>query len=137
MISRTTSFTLNFDNMKTLKLNIPAQPGIELLKVVLLFVVLVLAWPLAQDVVLSIDPTSGYVDPSIWILLLLSLICFLGMIGLCWWFLKRFWMALGLPSLGAMVLQFNELLIWQQLGFYFASFALLLLAAIGSLIAIC
>ena len=123
--------------MKNLKLNIPAEPGMELLKVVLLFVVLALSWPLAQDMVLSIDPTSGYVDTSIWILLLLSLICFLGMIGLCWWLLKRFWMALGLPSLRVMVLQFNELMIWQQLGFYFASFALLLLAAIGSLIAIC
>lgn len=123
--------------MKSLSLKRPADSGLEILKVVMLFVVLALLWPLAQDIVLSIDPTSGYVDRSILILVLLALICFLGMIGLCWWLLKRFWVALGLPELGGMVLQFNELLLWQQLGFYFASFALLLLAGIGCLIAIC
>jgi len=123
--------------MKTLNLNKPAEPGMEILKVVMLFVVLALLWPLAQDIVLRIDPTSGYVDRSILILVLLALICFLGMIGLCWWLLKRFWITWGLPELGGMVLQFNSLLLWQQLGFYFASFALLLLAGIGCLIAIC
>ena len=123
--------------MKTLNLNKPVESGMEILKVVLLFVILALAWPVLQEVVLSIDPTSGYVDRSILVLLLLALICFLGMIGLSWWLLKRFWMALGLPSLGGMVLQFNGLLLWQQLGFYFAAFALLLLAGIGCLAAIC
>ncbi|TCD02719.1 hypothetical protein [Pedobacter psychroterrae] len=123
--------------MKSINLNKPADSGLEILKVVMLFVVLALLWPLAQDIVLSIDPTSGYVDRSILILVLLALICFLGMIGLCWWLLKRFWMALGLPELGGMVLQFNELLLWQQLGFYCASFALLLLAGVGCLAAMC
>ena len=123
--------------MKTISLNKPGDSGLEILKVVLLFVVLALLWPLAQDIVLSIDPTSGYVDRSILILVLLALICFLGMIGLCWWLLKCFCMALGLSGLGSMVLQFNELLLWQQLGFYFASFALLLLAGVGCLAAIC
>jgi len=123
--------------MKSLSLNKPAAPGLEILKVLMLFVVLVLAWPLAQDTILSLDPTSGYVDRSILILVLLALICFLSVIGLCWWLLKRFWIAWGLPEFGGMVLQFNELLLWQQLGFYFASFALLLLAAVGCLAAIC
>ncbi|RZM22604.1 MAG: hypothetical protein EOO88_28915 [Pedobacter sp.] len=123
--------------MKTIGLNKLEEPGLEIVKVVMLFVILALLWPLAQDTVLSLDPTSGYVDRSILILILLALICFLGMIGLCWWLLGRFWIALGLPGLGNMVLQFNELLLWQQLGFYFASFALLLLAGVGCLIAIC
>jgi len=123
--------------MKTLNLNKPADSGLEILKVVMLFVVLALLWSLAQNIVLSIDPTSGYVDRSILILVLLALICFMGMIGLCWWLLNRFWLAWGLPGLGGMVLQFNSLLLWQQLGFYFASFALLLLAGVGCLVAIC
>jgi len=123
--------------MKTIGLNKPVDPGMEILKVVLLFVILVLLWPLVQRMVQHIDETAGYVDPSIWIVIMLAMICFMGMIGLSWWLLKRFWMALGLPSLGGMVLQFNELLLWQQLGFYFASFALLLLAGVGCLAAIC
>jgi len=123
--------------MKTIGLNKLEEPALEIVKVVMLFVILTLLWPLAQETVLSLDPTSGYVDRSILILILLALICFLGMIGLCRWLLRRFWIALGLPGLGNMVLQFNELLLWQQLGFYFASFALLLLASVGCLIAIC
>ena len=123
--------------MKTIGLNKPVEPGMERLKVVLVFVIMVLSWPLLQRMVRNLDITAGYVDPSIWVLVLLALICFMGMIGLSWWMVKRFWMALGLPSLGGMVLQFNELLLWQQLGFYFASFALLLLAGVGCLAAIC
>ena len=123
--------------MKTIGLNKLEEPALEIVKVVMLFVILTLLWPLAQETVLSLDPTSGYVDRSILILILLALICFLGMIGLCRWLLRRFWIALGLPGLGNMVLQFNELLLWQQLGFYFASFGLLLLAGVGCLIAIC
>ena len=123
--------------MKTIGLNKPVAPGMERLKFPLVFVIMVLLWPLLQRMVRNLDVTAGYVDPSIWVLILLALICFMGMIGLSWWVVKRFWMALGLPALGGMVLQFNELLLWQQLGFYFASFALLLLAGVGCLAAIC
>jgi hypothetical protein len=41
-----------------------------------------------------------------------------------------------LPTLGYMVSQFKQLLLWQQLGFYWASFALLLWAAVGVLSAV-
>jgi len=123
--------------MKTIGLKRPADPGLEILKVVMLFVVLSLLWPFTQGMIQRLDVTAGYVDQSILVLVVLSLLCFLGMIGLTWWLVKRFWMALGLPSLSGMVLQFNELLLWQQLGFYFASFALLLLAGVGCLAAIC
>ncbi len=109
----------------------------ELLKAALLFVILLLLWPLVQRLVLSVDRSAGYVDPSIAVLIVIGLICFVGMILLSWWLLNRFWLVLGLPALGGMVLQFDSLLLWQQLGFYFASFALLLLAGVGCLVAIC
>ncbi|WEK21635.1 MAG: hypothetical protein P0Y49_10855 [Candidatus Pedobacter colombiensis] len=102
----------------------------------LLFGLCLLLWPLLQWLVMSSDPTIGFIDPNIWLLILLSLISFLMVIGLCWWLLQRFWMRLGLPLLSDMVLQFKKLELWQQLGFYWASFALLLLAAIGVLTAI-
>lgn len=102
----------------------------------LLLLILMLIWPVAQFVVTSTDPTIGFIDPNIWLLLLLGLICFMVVTGLCWWFLQRFWMSLGLPAIGNMVLQFKELSVWQQLGFYWASFVALLLAAVGVLTAI-
>jgi hypothetical protein len=102
----------------------------------LLFGLLLLLWPLLQHLLMGSDPTVGYVDPNIWLLILLSLICFLLVTGLCWWLLQQFWMSLGLPALGSMVLQFKELTLWQRIGFYWASFGLLLLAAVGVLTAI-
>lgn len=94
---------------------------------VLLLGVLLLLWPLAQRLVMSSDPTIGFVDPNIWLLLLLSLAAFLIITGLCWWLLQQFWTSMGLPGAGDMVLQFKALAVWQQLGFYWLSFALLLL----------
>ncbi|WP_090784677.1 hypothetical protein [Pedobacter sp. ok626] len=102
----------------------------------LLFGVLLLTWPLLQGLIMSWDPTMGFIDPNIWLLILMSLICFLMVTGLSWWLLQRFWMRLGLPLLTEMVLSFKKLGLWQQLGFYWASFALLLLAAVGVLTAI-
>jgi hypothetical protein len=102
----------------------------------LLFGLLLLLWPLLQHLLMGSDPTVGYIDPNIWLLILLGLICFLLVTGLCWWLLQRFWMRLGLPALGSMVVQFKELTLWQRIGFYWASFGLLLLAAVGVLTAI-
>lgn len=102
----------------------------------LLLGLLLLLWPIAQRLVMQSDPTIGFVDPNIWLLLLLSLITFLGMTGLCWWLLQQFWTSMGLPGPGNMVLHFKALSLWQQLGFYWASFGLLLLAAVGVLSAI-
>ena len=102
----------------------------------LLLGLLLLLWPLLQDYIMRGGPTVAYLDPNIWLLVLLSLICFLITIGLCWWLLQQFWTSIGLPSIGDMVLQFKQLSGWQQLGFYWGSFGFLLLAAVGVLIAI-
>jgi len=69
-------------------------------------------------------------------LVLLSLICFLGMVFLSWWLLSRFWLVFNLPSLGGMVSRFNEMDLWRQLGFYWLCYVSLLLAAVGCLIAV-
>ncbi|WP_316815855.1 hypothetical protein [Pedobacter nyackensis] len=102
----------------------------------LITAILLLLWPVAQHLLIGTDPTIGFIDPNIWLLILLSLICFMVVVGLCWWVLQQFWLSLGLPLLGNMVLQFRELSLWQQLGFYWASFVSLLLAAVGVLTAI-
>jgi hypothetical protein len=108
----------------------------ELWKAVMLFVILILAWPLVQRLVLSIDVTAGYVDPGILVLLVLALVCFVGMVFLSWWLLCRFWLVFGLPGLGGMVVRFNEMELWMQLGFYWLCYALLLLTGVGCLVAV-
>jgi len=82
-------------------------------------------------------PFSGSIDPNIWLLILLSLICFVAMTMLCGLIMQRVWQHLGLPAISILVSQFKTLAPWQQLGFYYCSFALLLLSAIGCLNAIC
>jgi hypothetical protein len=103
----------------------------------LIFGSLMLLWFIAPHWLSHIDETSGSIDQSIWLLIVLGLICFLGITAISWWLLHHFWISLGLPQLNSMALQFKRLELWQQLGFYWASFALLLLAALMSLIAIC
>ncbi|WP_442591538.1 hypothetical protein ACSBL2_09945 [Pedobacter sp. AW31-3R] len=103
----------------------------------LLFIALLLMWFFVPMLLNRIDATIGNVDQSIWLLVLLSMISFLMVCGLCWWLLQQFWLVLQLPPIEQMVSQFNSLLLWQQLSFYYASFALLLVAALGCLIAIC
>ncbi|MDO7744093.1 MAG: hypothetical protein MUP99_09975, partial [Pedobacter sp.] len=84
-----------------------------------------------------IDETAAGVDQSIWLLIILSLYTFQLISALCWWLLQRFWLSAGLPPLKIMVSQFDTLSLWQQLGFYLASFSLLLVAASVCLNAIC
>jgi hypothetical protein len=105
-------------------------------KVYLLLLILFSLWLFAQRLIMHADPTIGFIDPNIWLLFLLSMIAFLLVIALCWWILQRFLLGLGFPALGYMVSQFNQLLLWQQLGFYWASFALLLWAVVGVLSAV-
>ncbi|WP_285058415.1 hypothetical protein [Pedobacter ginsengisoli] len=97
---------------------------------------LLLLWGVSPELMRLLDETSGFIDQSIWLLVLLALISFLLAVGLCWWLLGRFWVSMGLPAFGDMVLHFNRLVLWQKLGFYFASFALLLLSAVGCLAAV-
>ena len=102
----------------------------------LLFLGLLTLWLCVQRLILNSDPTIGPLDPNIWLLLVFSLISFLVLLGMVWWLLGKVWATLGLPALNNMVLQFNTLHLWQQLGFYWASLCLLLLAAVGVLNAI-
>nr|WP_068893084.1 hypothetical protein [Pedobacter panaciterrae] len=110
----------------------------ESIKIAALLIIMVLLWPFAQQMVFSFDETAGYIDPGNMVLLvLMSLITFVVIVVLSGWILKRFLAAQNLPGVGIMVLQFKKLELWQQLGFYWASFALLLLAAAMSVMAIC
>lgn len=99
-------------------------------------IIFLFLWPIAQHLVSSGDPSVGFIDPNIWLLILLSLICFMVITGLCWWLLHRFWLSLSLPDMGNMVSQFKTLKSWHQLSFLWASFALLLLTMLGVLSAI-
>jgi len=107
------------------------------LKQQLFFLFLLVLWCFAPPWLRLFDETAGSIDQSIWLLILLSLISFLLIVSLCWWLLQRFWETAGLPSFSKMVSQFNTLLLWQQLSFYWLSFALLLLVASVCLNAIC
>jgi hypothetical protein len=104
---------------------------------IMLFGLLLLLWISGNHWMQTAYPLSGSLDPNIWLLIILSLICFLAITGICWWLLQRFWLALGLPEFTRMVSQFKSLPLWQQLGFFLSCFALLLLTAVGSLVAIC
>ena len=119
--------------MKTIANGIREKQIIELLKPLLVLIILVLSWPLIQMLLISNDQTTGYVDPSIIILIVLSLMCFIGMVGLCGWLFKKAIKSIGLPIIDNMVSQFNTMEIWQQVSFYYASYALLLLAGVGCL----
>jgi len=123
--------------MKILKLMAPKE-GLSWrgMEKYLVGVILILSWFTLQRAVQSGDLSIGVLDPSIWLLLLLSLICFITVTGISFWIIKRFAVVMGLPTAGSIILQFNSLEIWQQLSFYWASFALLLLAGVGSLSAV-
>jgi hypothetical protein len=100
------------------------------------FGLLLLLSVLLQYFIVSKDPSEGFIGPNIWLMALMALTLFMTIVALCWWLLQKFWMSLGLPGLGNMVLQFRQLTLWQQLGFYWASFGLLLLAGVGALVAV-
>ncbi|WP_316793330.1 hypothetical protein [Pedobacter frigoris] len=78
--------------------------------------------------------TIAFIVKSTTPLLLMNLCSFMVIVALCWWLLQRAWVAMGLPEFENMVLQFKEMNICRQLGFYFASFVLLLWAAVTCLV---
>lgn len=124
--------------MNVLNLNTASRRIYEALKIAALLIIMLLLWPFAQQMVFSFDETAGYIDPGNMVLLvLISLITFIVIVVLSGWLLQRFLAAQNLPGMGVMVLQFRKLELWQQLGFYWASFALLLLAAAMSVMGIC
>ena len=103
----------------------------------LLLSALVLAWIVFPLCLHSNDPTAGYIQQNTWLLVLLSLITFMLVTALCWWLLQQFWTMAGLPQFNKLVIKFNHLTSCQQLSFFFASFALLILAAMSCIDAIC
>ncbi|WP_182959588.1 hypothetical protein [Pedobacter gandavensis] len=103
----------------------------------LLLVLLLLLWPMGQRLIMILDVNAGYIDPGIWLLLLLSVIAFLIMVGMSFLLLQWLWNGLGLPKIDIIVLQFKKMELWQQLGLLWACFVSLLFAGIGCLIAIC
>lgn len=103
----------------------------------LVLVGLILLWIFAPGLIRLTDETAGSIDQSIWLLVLLSLICFMLLSGLSWWILQRFWLLNGLPSISILVSQFHTLSLWQQICLLWASFALLILASLGTLFALC
>lgn len=124
--------------MNVLNLTTASRGILEALKVIALLIIMVLLWPFTQQMVFSFDETAAYLNPGNMVLLvLMSLITFIVIVALSGWLLQRFLAAQRLPGLGIMVLQFKKLELWQQLGFYWASFALLLLGAAITVMAIC
>ncbi|HTN20800.1 MAG TPA: hypothetical protein VL125_10010 [Pelobium sp.] len=84
-----------------------------------------------------LDPTAALPDAGVWSLILLSILVFLILLLLNAYLFSDILKRLGLQGINSMVSQFKTLTLWQQYVFYWASFALLLLAAIGCLMAIC
>jgi hypothetical protein len=123
--------------MKNLSLKMPVKvPAIKNIEPYLLTVIVCLLWYTAPVLFELPAGNSKEIATSIGLMLLLALISFLLVLGLCWWLLHRFWTVIGLPGLGCIVLEFKSLQLWQQLSFWLASFALLLLAATGALMAV-
>lgn len=110
---------------------------LDKLKPWLILLLLLAIWFIPSATIHSIDPTAVAPDQSQWLMIVLSLITFLLILALCWWLLDRHWRMMGLPPISHMVLHFNLFTLCQQLVLYFFSFALLLLAALGCLSAIC
>ncbi|WP_083252188.1 hypothetical protein [Pedobacter steynii] len=132
--------------MKTIKLSDSKElAGTPLFKLrpfkwaepIAIFSILLSIWTFSPVLLRFADDTAGNIDQSIWLLIVLSLMSFLLITGLSWWILQRFWFMSGLPSILSMVSQFNTLLLWQQISFFLASFALLLMSSTGVLIALC
>lgn len=100
-----------------------------------LVLVLMLLWAAVTHLMSSPEMSSG-INQSVPIMIVISLITFLVLLYVSWWLLERFWQRVGLPEIGSIVLQYKEMNTWHQLGFYFLSFALLVLIALGCLAAV-
>jgi hypothetical protein len=115
----------------------PYKPKAYFKLPVYLFIIILAIYLLLPQGLQHLDATVGDVDQSVWLLIILSIICFLLILAICWWLLQYIWIDLGLPHLKSITSHFNKLELWQQLSFFWASFFSLLLAATGCLIALC
>jgi len=109
----------------------------EITKIILMVLAIGFLWKIMQQANWSNDLTMGYIDPSIWLLILIGLLCFVVMVALSAWIFIRLWTIIGLPNPHKIISQFNYLESCQKLKFLFAAYALLLLAGVGCLVAIC
>lgn len=97
-----------------------------------LMLVLLALWGIVTKVFSSPEMSAG-INQSVPIMIVIALITFLILLYLCWWLLDRYWQRVGLPGIEILVLQFKRIRAWEQLGFYWLCFALLLLAGLGCL----
>ena len=100
-----------------------------------LFGLLMIVWSGITTFLSSPEMSVG-INQSIPLMVVLSLITFLLLLELSWWLLTRFWLRVGLPGMDKMVLQFEDLQVWQKLAFLWASFALVLLVGLGCIVAV-
>lgn len=107
------------------------------LKGITLFIILLLLWALEPPFLERLDDDAANIIQSVWLLVVLSLICFMLVITICWWLLKHFWKEMGMVSTKALVVQFKQLTVWQQIMIYWATYALMAFTAVGCLLAIC
>ncbi|WP_162796180.1 hypothetical protein [Pedobacter namyangjuensis] len=127
--------------MKTIKLWLPklaVNPSTlkAISAMVILALALTIAWLSMPYLTRSIDQYAGLIDPGVWQLLLLACISFITMLALAMLIFNWLIRSNNLPSINTMVLHFKAFNSWQQFVFYWASFALLLLTALLSLVAI-
>lgn len=97
-----------------------------------LMLVLLALWGIVTNLFSSPEMSAG-INQSVPIMIVIALITFLILLYLCWWLLDRYWQRVGLPGIEILVLQFKRIRAWEQLGFYWLCFALLLLAGLGCL----
>ena len=121
--------------MKTLLLGSQSLLKIPLIHLVMPLLLLGL-WFSLPKIIGYLEPTAGLLDAGVVQVILLSFTCYFILLIFCWLLLNRFWRLAGLTQTKQMVSQFQTLMTWQQLGFYWASFALLLLAGVGCLAAV-
>lgn len=131
------SFTKIQFIMKTLNLTLPVRIKIiRVMRFAILIGFFTLIWRIFPLLLLKVDATAGLVDGAIWQLLLFSILAYLILLAISTAVFSAFIKQAGLPSIQFLVTQFKDLNTWQQLGFYWASFALLVLAGIGTLAAV-
>jgi len=126
---------INRENMKTLIISRLTQT-LHLINDVKkehhLMLALMVLWGIITNLFSSPEMSTG-INQSVPIMIVIALITFLILLYLCWWLLERAWQRVGLPGVRVMVLQLRKMSVCEQLGFYWLSFALLLLVGLGCL----
>ena len=123
--------------MKTLKLLWPSVIGQKIaLHLFFVSTLAMIIWHTLPFLLQFNNPTVGLVDGGLWQLLLFSIISFLLLLVVSFLLFRWLLAQLAFPTFKTMVLQFNNLTLWQQYVGYWASFALLFAGALLSLAAV-